>query len=714
MALNKKIFPKVAVAGNGGAAASAEQNLIVHLDANDVDSYDGDGSIWYDISEHDLTIPLSDNADDLELHLNASDTTSYDPATDTTTWTDISDNSRDATLTSLTNTDHDIDNGGYFELDGSNDSASVSHNAVFNSSTNISFEVWVNRDSTTEDTILSKGTTASNNYFFIYSPSNGYYYYNYVSGGGVKSGTTGLSTGQWEHVVVTRDGSGTPKIYVNGEDKSTTVGSPTSSSTTDTGVLNIGGRNGFTATGHGFFDGKMGAVRIYSKQLSASEIGQNYRHGRDYIYTDLVDDTNLELHLDPTSYSGSGSTWTADTGSNGTLVGNISYDQELGDWFDLDGSSDYITVNSSAINAATNFTIEGWFNPDNLTAADHLFAIYGGASDRKLFLRLNNTSGDLDWQIYNSSGASAGYFTTSNANARLTANQWNHVAVTHINNGSMEVFVDGVSAGTGTSTGINTTGTEDLYIGVLNTFIGSYDFDGKVGQVRFYSSALSSDEVMQNYLFTKNNYPNVYHATAVNSPTFSSSYFDFDDTNSSNTDYFTLSNDVLQVLSGKEGMSVSAWVNFDTVSGFQNIVTTYAGGSVNLFNLLSFNAKFRFYLYGSDFEGSQSSADVFSTGVWTHIVAVFDGTQAHASGTGGRYQAYINGSEITMNTAYTGPNITTVPSAASNVPLRIAAGFGGGSIGEDSFDGKISKIRIYDRAITSAEVTAIYDLGSGN
>ena len=188
---------------------------------------------------------------------------------------DLSGNGNTGTVTGATY-GTDPNGGGYFDFDGSDDDISVAHNADFNSSTNISFEVWVNRDSTTEDTILSKGTTVSNNYFFVYSPSNGYYYYNYVSGGGVKSGTTGLSTGQWEHVVVTRDGSGTPKIYVNGEDKSTTVGSPTSSSTTDTGALNIGGRNGFTATGYGFFDGKIGDVRFYTKQLSASEVVQNF------------------------------------------------------------------------------------------------------------------------------------------------------------------------------------------------------------------------------------------------------------------------------------------------------------------------------------------------------------------------------------------------------------------------------------------------------
>lgn len=687
MALSKKIFPKVAAAAGG--VASAEQNLIVHLDANDVDSYDGDGSIWYDISEHDLTVPLSDNADDLELHLNASDSTSYNPTSGTTTWSDISGNSRDATMTSMGNSNFGIDNGGYFDFDGSNDGMTVTGNSAFypTTTTGITVECWFTSDTTDDGENLVNNQSSTGGYRLWSAQSNLYADTFNSSGTRVGRATSGtVSDNTWHHAVFTLENStstATLKLYLDGELVNTDASVGTAIGTTVQN-LNIGRRADAT---YDRLNGKMGAVRIYSKELSASEIGQNYRHGRDYIYTDLVDDTNLELHLDPTSYSGSGSTWTADTGSNGTLVGNISYDQELGDWFDLDGSSDYITVNSSAINSATNFTIEGWFNPDNLTAADHLFAIYGGVSDRKFFLRLTNTSGDLDWQIYNSSGGNAGYFTTSNANARLTANQWNHVAVTHINNGSMEVFVNGVSAGTGTSTGINTTGTEDLYIGVLNTFIGSYDFDGKVGQVRFYSSALSSDEVMQNYLFTQNNYPNTNHGTITGATWNGSGYFDFDG----------IGDKVNFTDVGLTNSSISyiTWINFDSY---------YSGDGTAIFHLGDGGAAGASLLFREKSSGKlalftggtfvTTTSTPLSLDTWHHVALSVSGTA---------FSIYVDGTFVQTLTAdeynFSGTD-RLILCNYGNVPSGSSAQFLNGFVGE---------VKMYNRSLTGTEITAHYN-----
>src|SRR6056300_950312 len=182
MALNKKIFPKVAVAGNGGAAASAEQNLILNLDANDVDSYDGDGSIWYDISEHDVTIPLSDNADDLELHLNASDSTSYDGSG--TTWTDISGNSRNGTING--SPPYDIDRYGSFDFtQNTGDYIEITTNSALQpASTGTTYEFWITPDTSSDtNTLLYYGTTDGyglmlfNNYgtpyVVAYNSSNG-------------------------------------------------------------------------------------------------------------------------------------------------------------------------------------------------------------------------------------------------------------------------------------------------------------------------------------------------------------------------------------------------------------------------------------------------------------------------------------------------------------------------------------------------------------
>ena len=49
MAINERLVHTASAAGN------QEEGLILHLDANDVDSYDGDGDVWYDIHDHEYT-----------------------------------------------------------------------------------------------------------------------------------------------------------------------------------------------------------------------------------------------------------------------------------------------------------------------------------------------------------------------------------------------------------------------------------------------------------------------------------------------------------------------------------------------------------------------------------------------------------------------------------------------------------------------------------
>ena len=76
MAINERLIHTAADAAAGGSA-EAEQGLILHLDANDVDSYDGDGAVWYDIANYDVIVPLSDNASNLKVHIDFADTSCY-------------------------------------------------------------------------------------------------------------------------------------------------------------------------------------------------------------------------------------------------------------------------------------------------------------------------------------------------------------------------------------------------------------------------------------------------------------------------------------------------------------------------------------------------------------------------------------------------------------------------------------------------------------
>ena len=87
----------------------------------------------------------------------------------------------------------------------------------------------------------------------------------------------------------------------------------------------------------------------------------------------------------------------------------------------------------------------------------------------------------------------------------------------------------------------STSGTFPTTNAANNLRIGQYTgtgapFDGKIGQVRLYGNKLTADEVMQNYRFTKNDYPNGYNFTKSGSTWNSSGYFDFN----GSSDFFPL------------------------------------------------------------------------------------------------------------------------------------------------------------------------------
>ena len=158
MALDQKFFKKSTTAAG---TVDQEQGLSIYVDANDVDSYDGDGSIWYDINGHDVNIPLADKASNLQLHLNASDTTSYSGSG--TTWTDISGNDRHGTINGGVESTYAIDVRGSFDFaEGTGDYVNVTHHADIKPSSNgVTYEFWITPEEISgTDTYLYTGSTS--------------------------------------------------------------------------------------------------------------------------------------------------------------------------------------------------------------------------------------------------------------------------------------------------------------------------------------------------------------------------------------------------------------------------------------------------------------------------------------------------------------------------------------------------------------------------
>lgn len=87
----------------------------------------------------------------------------------------------------------------------------------------------------------------------------------------------------------------------------------------------------------------------------------------------------------------------------------------------------------------------------------------------------------------------------------------------------------------------------------------------------------------------------------------------------------------------------------------------------------------------------RSSADVVTTGVWTHILAVSNGSMTAANN-----DIYVNGTEVTYAETTNGTGETTADQAWS---------LGGRAIDDiRNFDGRLAEMGVWNRALSTSEI----------
>ena len=728
MALDQKFFKK----STAGSGTDQEQGFIAHLDANDVDSYDGDGSIWYDISGHEATVPLVDKASNLQLHLNASDTTSYSGSG--STWTDISGNDRHGTITDPV-FESGLAGGLDFNSasDANGDKVAVAHNAAFNQQNNMTFEVWVKRDGTTEDNIFHKGGASGNSYFLTWNPSYGYYFYTYAWAGGVYSGTSGLSTGVYEHVVVTIDGSGNRKMYVNGTLSANNLnGNTTGTGTlTDTGPLTIGGY--YTYAAHGGFDGRISVVRIYNTVLTASEVGQNFRAGNNFSYSSTITSkheatqgtlysTNLALSLDANGYSSGAWSNTANSSYNATVSGAAHTNDGNSDYFDFDGSNDYAEVSAYAGTdiGSGGFTLEAWCLCDASSGQDTIASNLGPSDTTGYQLYIDAGTG-VKLYIYSDSSN----YRQLTATSAITQGTWNHCVFTVAsasNGAAIKLYVNGIEKDSDTLNSNYTGADHGLDIGRYPYNDTKY-FDGKIAQVRTYSAALTTTQITTNYDATKALYQNpslaldfdpadiddsastatwtdkVASVVLTESGTidYNQELGDFADLEMA--DYFGNGSATTAIKDANGDFVMDFWVNFNSAMTSYHNVLLGVNQSSGLRGILFYfsAADMQVYIYkngthtGSMYGTASWSTLGISTGEWNNLVLRVD----HSTD----LKYYVNGVlKATYTNSVGGTHWTNL--------YNIRLGDDGTLSYESNF--KIGDFRIYKGLLTEAQIAQNY------
>ncbi len=375
-----------------------------------------------------------------------------------------------------------------------------------------------------------------------------------------------------------------------------------------------------------------------------------------------------------------------------TRTGSGRYGRALS----FDGVDDVITIaDSASLDLSTEVTIQAWVRPSTLTGFQSVlmkeapeglaYALYANDSTSKPAAHIRLT-GMTD------SDSSAG--TTG-----LTIGSWTHLAAT-FDGATLRFYVNGALIESRAVSGTVQATAGALRLGG-NTVWGEY-FGGVIDEVRIYSRALPAAEI----------------ARDMNAPVSSGlvAAFGFEETTGTVASdasgrgnngtiqgatrasgrfgralSFDGVNDVVTVADAatldSPHVTVSAWVLPTTLSGWRTAVMKEAAAGVVYGLYAHDNAPNPAMTVGmSGVDHSASGAAPLPLNTWSHLAATYDGATV---------RLFVNGTQVSTKA------ISGTLAASAN-PLRI----GGNSLWVRYFSGTIDEVRVYNRALSAAEISA--------
>ncbi len=406
----------------------------------------------------------------------------------------------------------------------------------------------------------------------------------------------------------------------------------------------------------------------------------------------------------------------------------------------FDGSNDYMTASTlKGFSTGSSITIQAWFKATAVDGTQNI--ILDGPSD--LHFRLDI---ETDNKVHGIFGNGAGWGDTTSGVSRstLSANQWYFVTATlDTSADSASLYVNGILQATWTETA--NTGTPAGYtVGDYSASHGTYNFPGFIDDVKIYNYARSAAQVKLDYTTVINRQAAIKGASTAfggNSSTTGPlstglvGYWKLDESaadscnagaddscdssgNANNGDWaggatvtntskfgrgvtFDGDNDYVEVadstpLTFTSQITMSAWVYLNATTAGPNQVVIHKGTATNYWRLReNFGAWQCIVNSGGDATdpGSLFATGSAASGRWQHVACTFDGKMIHV---------YTDG-KLHSSVAYSG----SITSGAGTLRM------GANASSTEDLAGKIDEPRVYNRALSGAEITQLYNFGPG-
>ncbi|MCU0620038.1 MAG: hypothetical protein MUC69_00890 [Gemmatimonadales bacterium] len=306
---------------------------------------------------------------------------------------------------------------------------------------------------------------------------------------------------QWHHVALTRNTTGTIKLYLDGVFQGQNAGASSAGAIT-TSLRAFGSERAWMATGNPAFTGKanlyatLDEVRIYKRELTSSDVMELKR------YPAMVGWWKLN--------EASGTAADSAGANPGTLQTGASYGTGIiGNALNMNGSltSGMWLGNGAGLNfkAYEPFTVSAWFKTTSSDQYGMIVSLRNSADQGAIidiavgYDGIEYAAGKVMALVRQNYGGS-GYAHIKAGAVNVNDNAWHHVALVRNNGNTITLYLDGVARGSvsgGEAGGAITTNSRGLG---LDRLWGSYfdpwrNLNGRIDDVKIMAVASTTFEV---------------------------------------------------------------------------------------------------------------------------------------------------------------------------------------------------------------------------
>ena len=503
-----------------------------------------------------------------------------------------------------------------------------------------------------------------------------------------------------------------------------------------------------------YFSGSIDDVRAYNRVLSAEEVNRVYGLGgtthinktlnvNPDLANGLIGHWSFDGDLTSSVADSSGTGNTGYLSTNGEATSTKTVPGEIGQALSFDGTDDYVDVGDINILESLPLSVSGWINMNQLpsTAGDAFRVITkyrafpNGSTWRFMVasidrLAMDEYGPDCTGQDHYLDVGGGNVFTASDLH------RWIHVAMTWAADGTVTFYINGVNKGGGTAGTSLCASDAHVWIGAHNNSGSPTSvMDGLIDDVRAYSRVLSPSEVKRLYEVGATTHMNTTINTNpdLNSGLVGHWTFDGKDMINNVSDTSGQGNDGGLSTSGEsttskqaigvlgqalsfdgtddyvdvsdsfysDSLSACAWVYPDNLASVRNIVEKRNSSGVsqglNEWELVVENNKATFNIWttGGALALNAIGNTTLSTSTWYYLCGV-------GTGNGNTGYVYVNG-VADGNAAQS--------AATADTSSRIQVGPRSSDNDTRYWSGKIDDVRIYNRALSAAEVKRLYELG---